>query len=217
MAYGRDVQAADTAPSSTIAEIVVNARRKAESLESTPVSVTALIASDMEMRGLTNILDVAQSAPNLTIMPGGNYSGKSALAYIRGVGQDQFTYAFEPGVGFYVDDVYYGSVYGSIFDLADISNVQVLRGPQGTLFGKNNEGGAILLYTHKPAGDGGSEVKVGYGSYDRRFVKASLDISIVPDTLALRIGAASNDMDGYVDRIDYACRRESPGPVLLCR
>jgi len=190
-------------------EVIVTARRTAENLQQTPISITALSAEDIASRGLNNVLDVASEAPSLTLMPGGNYSGKSALAYIRGVGQDQFTFAFEPGVGFYVDDVYYGTVYGSIFSLADISNIQVLRGPQGTLFGKNNEGGAILLYTPEPKGDYSGSVEAGYGSYHREFLKGSFDVPLVADKLSLRVSAATNNMDGYVDRIDFACANPS--------
>ena len=186
-------------------EVIVTARRTEENLQQTPISITALTAEDIAQRGLNNVLDVAAEAPSLTLMPGGNYSGKSALAYIRGVGQDQFTYAFEPGVGFYVDDVYYGTVYGSIFSLADISNIQVLRGPQGTLFGKNNEGGAILIYTPEPKGDGSGSAEVGYGSYHREFFKGSFDVPLIADRLALRVSGASDNADGYVDRIDFAC------------
>ena len=199
------VDVSGAADTDAIPEITVTARRKEENLQTTPISITAITAQAIENRGLDNVLDVARSAPSVTLMPGANYSGKSALAYIRGIGQDQFTYAFEPGVGFYVDDVYFGSVYGSIFQLADISSVQVLRGPQGTLFGKNNEAGAILLSTPEPTGSGDGDIKIGYGSYSREFVKASFDIPLVPDQLALGIGAASNRMDGYVHRIDFAC------------
>ena len=190
-------------------EVIVTARRTSENLQQTPISITALTAEDIAQRGLTNVLDVAAEAPSLTLMPGGNYSGKSALTYIRGVGQDQFTYAFEPGVGFYVDDVYYGTVYGSIFSLADISNIQVLRGPQGTLFGKNNEGGAILLYTPEPKGDDSGAVEVGYGSYHREFFKGNFDVPLIADTLSLRVSGATNNMDGYVNRIDFACANPS--------
>ena len=190
-------------------EVIVTARRTSENLQQTPISITALTAEDIAQRGLTNVLDVAAEAPSLTLMPGGNYSGKSALTYIRGVGQDQFTYAFEPGVGFYVDDVYYGTVYGSIFSLADISNIQVLRGPQGTLFGKNNEGGAILLYTPEPKGDDSGAVEVGYGSYHREFFKGNFDVPLIADTLSLRVSGATNNMDGYVNRVDFACANPS--------
>lgn len=207
--------AAPLAPPATLEEVTVTARRTSENLQTTPVSVTALTAADIAERGLNNVLDIAKATPDLTIMSGGNYSGKSALTYIRGIGQDQFTYAFQPGVGYYVDDVYYGTVYGSIFELGDISSVQVLRGPQGTLFGKNNEGGAILLSTPEPKGDNSGELEVGYGNYNRIFVKGSFDVPLVADKLSLRVFGASNSMDGYVDRIDYACAHPGESGSLL--
>lgn len=188
-----------------LSEIIVTARRTAENLQTTPISITALSAADIEQHGFTSVVDVAQAAPSVTIMPGGNYSGDSALTYIRGVGQDQFTYAFDPGVGFYIDDVYFGSVYGSIFDLGDISNIQVLRGPQGTLFGQNNEGGAILLYTPEPKGDDSGTIQFGYGSFRREFVKADFDVPLIPHKLALSVSGGMNEMNGYVTRVDFAC------------
>ena len=192
-------------PPLKLEEVLVTARRTRENLQDTPVSVTAFTAADIADRGMNTVLAVAQSTPNLTIMSGGNYSGKSALTYIRGVGQDQFTFAFQPGVGYYVDGVYYGTVYGSIFQLGDISNIQVLRGPQGTLFGKNNEGGAILLSTPQPKGNDSGEFEVGYGSYDRVYMKGYFDVPLVAHKLALRVFGASNRMNGYVNRIDFAC------------
>ena len=203
------------APPAALEEVTVTARRTRENLQTTPVSITALTGADIEERGLTNVLDIAKATPDLTIMSGGNYSGKSALTYIRGIGQDQFTFAFQPGVGYYVDDVYYGTVYGSIFELGDISGVQVLRGPQGTLFGKNNEGGAILLTTPEPKGGNSGELEAGYGNYGRIFLKGSFDVPLVADKLSLRVFGASNSMDGYVDRIDYACAHPGQSGNLL--
>ena len=202
------------APPLELEEVLVTARRTRENLQDTPVSVTAFTASDIADRGMNTVLAVAQSTPNLTIMSGGNYSGKSALTYIRGVGQDQFTYAFQPGVGYYVDGVYYGTVYGSIFELGDISDIQVLRGPQGTLFGKNNEGGAILLSTPQPKGDDSGAFEAGYGSYDRIYMKGYFDVPLVADKLSLRVFGASNRMNGYVDRIDFPCAHANEAGAL---
>jgi iron complex outermembrane recepter protein len=198
-----------------LTEVIVTARRTAEPLQTTPISITALSAVDIEEHGLKSVVDVAQVAPSVTIMPGGNYSGQSALTYIRGVGQDQFTFAFDPGVGFYIDDVYYGSVYGSIFDLGDIANIQVLRGPQGTLFGQNNEGGAILLYTPEPKGDNSGSIAAGYGSFRREYLKGEFDVPLIPDKLALRVSGGVNEMNGYVTRIDFACAYPAAAGNLL--
>lgn len=212
-AEAQSTASANAPDAEQIPEVIVTARRREEGMQTTPISVTALAAEDIDNRGYLSVLDLSNAAPSVTIMSGDNYAGKSALAYIRGVGQNQFTFAFEPGVGFYVDDVYFGSVYGSIFELSDIANVQVLRGPQGTFFSKNNEAGAVLLYTPEPKGEGGGDIKVGYGSYNREFAKASFDIPLISDQLALGISGASNRSDGYVNRIDYACSH--PGQTNL--
>jgi iron complex outermembrane recepter protein len=195
-------------------EVIVTARRTAEPLQTTPISITALSAVDIEQHGFTSVVDVAEVAPSVTIMPGGNYSGQSALTYIRGVGQDQFTFAFDPGVGFYIDDVYYGSVYGSIFDLGDIADLEVLRGPQGTLFGQNNEGGAILLSTPQPKGDNSGTIEAGYGSFRREYIKGDFDVALIPNTLALRVSGGMNQMNGYVTRVDFACAQPAAAGTL---
>ena len=83
------------------------------------------------------------------------------------MGQIDFTLAFEPGVGFYIDDVYFGTIFGAMFDLGDIDRVEVLRGPQGTLFGKNNEGGAVRIFTTQPKGNDSGYFEAGYGNYNR--------------------------------------------------
>jgi iron complex outermembrane receptor protein len=188
-----------------LSEIIVTARRTDENLQTTPISITTLSATDIAQHGITNVVDLTEVAPSVTIMPGGNYSGQSALTYIRGVGQDEFTFAFDPGVGFYIDDVYYGSVYGSIFNLGDIADLEVLRGPQGTLFGQNNEGGAILLSTPQPKGDNSGSITAGYGTFRREYVKGDFDVPLIPDKLALRVSGGMNQRNGYVTRVDFAC------------
>jgi iron complex outermembrane receptor protein len=100
------------------------------------------------------VVDVAAAAPNVNIRPGGSAFGPAAQVYIRGIGQYDSSFAFEPGVGMYVDDVFHGTLLGSIFDLLDLDRVEILRGPQGTLAGKNSIGGAVKLYSAKPTGSG---------------------------------------------------------------
>src|SRR5581483_4786304 len=107
--------------SGELAEITVTARYKSESLQRAPLSVTALSGSDIENRGYTNISQVSASAPNVNLEPAPGGFGKSVFASIRGVGQNDFKFTLEPGVGFYVDDVYFATVFGSIFTLGDIN------------------------------------------------------------------------------------------------
>jgi len=190
---------------SQLQTVTVTARYRSENLQETPIAITALNAEGLAARGFNNVVDVTKVAPNVTLQQSGSNGGKAAVAYIRGVGQSDFTLAFEPGVGFYLDDVYFGTIFGAMFDLGDIDRVEVLRGPQGTLFGKNNEGGAVRLFSTQPKGDDSGYLEAGYGTYNRYMVKGAYDFSIIPDKLALRVSGGMNRIDGYVRRYDFVC------------
>jgi len=194
------------APAGTgLQEVVVTARFRAENLQTTPIAITAVTAQQLEEHGFEDISQIASIAPNVNIEPAGSGFGKLAFVSIRGVGQSDFKYTFEPGVGFYIDDVYFGTAFGSIFDLLDVSSVDILRGPQGTLFGKNTEGGAVRVFLTKPKGDNSGYVEAGYGSYSRERFRGALDVSIIPDKLFMRIAFGSNRYDGYQEIYDFAC------------
>ncbi len=197
--------AGPTPASDELQTVVVTARYRTENLQNTPIAITALTGAQLEARGYGNVVDVAKSAPNVTLQQAGASGGKSAVAYIRGVGQSDFTLAFEPGVGFYIDDVYFGTIFGAMFDLTDVDHVEVLRGPQGTLFGKNNEGGAVRIFTSEARGRNTGYLEAGYGSYNRFTAKGAYDFSLVPDKLALRLSGGVNRIDGYVTRYDFVC------------
>jgi iron complex outermembrane receptor protein len=200
-----DAAVTDTSEVGGLQEITVTARHVSENLQRTPVSITAITAEDIANRGITSIGDLASAAPNVTLEQNTAGFGKSALAFIRGVGQSDILPAFEPGVGFYVDDVYQGTLFGSLVDLTDISRVEVLRGPQGTLFGKDNEGGAVRFFSPVPKGDNSGYVEAGYGSYNRQQLKGAFDVSLIPDKLFLRVSAGSNSYNGYVKLVDFVC------------
>jgi iron complex outermembrane recepter protein len=202
-------QAGPEAPPEQLEEITVTARYRTENLQETPIAITAISGEETEERGFNNVVDVTKSAPNVTLQQSGSNGGKAAVAFIRGVGQSDFTLSFEPGVGFYLDDVYFGTIFGAMFDLGDIDRVEVLRGPQGTLFGKNSEGGAVRIFSTQPKGDDSGYFEAGYGSYNRYMVKAAYDFSLVPETLALRVSGGSNRVDGYVTRYDFVCLHPS--------
>ena len=125
-------------------------------------------------------------------------------AYIRGIGQYDFDFAFEPGVGIYVDDVYHPFTLGSEIDLLDLDRVEVLRGPQGTLFGRGAIGGVIRYVSKKPVGDNTGYIDVTYGSFNRLDVRAGYDFSI-SDTLMARVTGVSKHRDGYQKVFDFAC------------
>src|SRR5271163_2146339 len=114
-AAGPPSEAATT--SEGLSEVVVTARFKAENLQTSPIAITAISGDQIDARGYINIADVAHGAPNVNIEQAGSGFGKSAFVSIRGIGQNDFKYTFEPGVGFYIDDVYFGTVFGSVFDL----------------------------------------------------------------------------------------------------
>src|SRR5690606_10157735 len=171
-------------------------------LQDTPIAITAVNAEMLEARGQTNIADVAAQAPNVSPRPQPQNGGSGLIAFIRGVGQVDFNYALDPGVGGYVDDVYIPTLSSSLLELIDLDRVEILRGPQGTLAGKNAIGGAIKLFSAKPRGDGSGMLRLEYGSYDEISVRGMADFAI-SENLALRFSGMSRSNDGYVAMLDY--------------
>jgi iron complex outermembrane recepter protein len=191
-------------------EIVVTAQFREQRLQDVPLSITAVNAATIEAKSQTNLQQVADAAPNVAIRPQGASFGPSVTASIRGVGQNDFNPAFEPGVGIYIDDVYYPQLTGAIFDLLDVDRVEILRGPQGTLTGRNSAGGAIKFYSKKPSGKNGGFVEATYGTRNKIGLRAAADFSLT-DTLSARISGVFKSQEGYVDRVDYGCRFPTSG------
>lgn len=187
-----------------IEEVVVTARYREESLQDTPLAITALNAEDLEVRGFTSSYQVGYTVPNASFRPAQAAFGNTMTAFIRGVGQNDFDFAFEPGVGIYIDDVYHPFTLGSQTDLLDIQRVEVLRGPQGTLFGRGSIGGTIRYVTKKPEGDNTGSIEVTTGDYDRIDILGSYDFAVT-DNLFARVAGVSRSRDGYQDVIDFAC------------
>jgi iron complex outermembrane recepter protein len=205
-------QAADTGESlDTLQEVVVTAQFRAEKLQETPLAITAISGDALRERAVDNLAQVADVAPNVSLDLTGSAFGPNMSAFIRGVGQGDQNFAFEPGVGIYVDDVYHATLAGSLFELFDLERVEVLRGPQGTLFGKNSIGGAIRMISAKPKGDGAAYLEGTYGKFNRKDIRGMFDISLVPDKLFLRVSAMSQEREGYVTRLDYACANPDLG------
>lgn len=184
--------------------IVVTAQFREQNLQDTPLAITALNAEMIEARGQQNLSEVGASAPNVTLREAPATYGPAVAAYIRGVGQRDTTFALEPGVGIYIDDVYFPTLHGSMIQLVDLERIEILRGPQGTLAGQNSIGGAIKLYSKKPTGDGSGYVEATYGSYDRMEMRGAADFALGP-TLFARLSGAGVRRDGYITRYDYAC------------
>src|SRR5580700_8858430 len=188
--------ATSSADQSGLQEVVVTAQFVKQDIQTTPISMSALTGEMLDQRGVTNIIDVANSTPNILMREGSSGEAMSNTAYIRGIGQNDFLFAYSPRVSFYIDDVYFATVYGSVFDLMDISRVEILRGPQGTLFGRNAVGGAIRIFSQQPK---------GYGSYNKMAAKGMIDLPIVSDKLMVRFSFLSERQDGYVTLDNFSC------------
>jgi iron complex outermembrane receptor protein len=199
--------------SEILGEVIVTAQFREQSVQDTPLSITAVSGDMLESRSQTNLAEVTNQAPSVTLKPQGAAFGPSLGASIRGIGQFDFNPALEPGVGIYVDDVYFATLTGSILDLLDLERIEILRGPQGTLAGRNSIGGAVKLYSRKPEGEGGY-VSGTYGSRDRLDLRGSADFAIAENLFA-RISGVSKEQNGYVERRDYGCANPGSGvPVL---
>jgi iron complex outermembrane receptor protein len=192
-------------------EIVVMARRKAESLQNTPVAVTAISAGELEARNITKVNQVAEIAPNVVFEAGAPLTGSTnnGSAYIRGIGTTEFSLGTEPGVGIYVDDVYLARISGNVLDIVDIEAVEVLRGPQGTLFGRNSVGGAIVVRSKRPSEDFETKVRMEVGTDNLIRAGASVDLP-VSDNVRTRFSVQRYSQDGYVndvaDREDFGSK-----------
>ena len=213
-AQAQQAGAADSA--NQVGEVVVTAQFRSQNIQKTPLAITAVNAQMLEARSQTNVSDVANRAPSVTLTTaGGGLGGSQATAInIRGVGQTDFNLALEPGVGMYIDDVYYGTMYGSMMDLLDLDRVEILRGPQGTLSGKNSEGGAVKLFSKQPGGEQGGYVEASYGSFNKRMLRAGFNLTLVPDKVFLRVTGLGEKQDGYVTRYDFQCKTGLPADQL---
>jgi iron complex outermembrane recepter protein len=186
-------------------EVVVTARFREENLQETPLAITAFSGENMEVRNLTDVTHLDSFSPNTIIQPLGAGWGSTAAAFIRGVGLGDNSLSFEPGVPIYIDDVYHGRPQGAILDLLDLERVEILRGPQGTLFGKNAVGGTIRLVSRRPQGDNTGFAEATMGQFNRLDVRGSYDVAMIEDKLFARFSASSKQRDGYFDILDYEC------------
>lgn len=202
---GVETTAANTQRSQGFAleEIIVTARKQEESLQDTPISVSAITGNSLNERDITQISGVADIAPNVNFSFAGTSSGSgsAAVVYIRGVGQNDFTPVTDPGVGIYVDGIYLGRTVGSVLDTLDLERIEVLRGPQGTVFGRNTIGGAISLTTRDPGDSFAGKARFTAGEDDRYEFSGSVDVPLSEDLRATFSGLYKT-RDGYVIRAD---------------
>jgi iron complex outermembrane recepter protein len=189
-----------------IDEVIVTAQKREQNLLETPIAISALSAAAIEQRNVDDISVLNGMVPNLRLASSpGNANG--ATINIRGSVTINPALTMEPTVGIYLDGVYIGKNVGGVFDIADLERVEVLRGPQGTLYGKNTIGGAINLVTKKPSGEFGGEVRASVGNYDYRNFKATLDLPALGSIgegfgkVSAKLAVITSDRDGFVDNV----------------
>lgn len=180
----------------TVEEIVVTARRTEESAQRTPLALTAFSGQTLERTGAQQVTDLQGAVPNLNIVQGRG-SSNSTNIYIRGIGQPDALQTFDPAVGVYVDDVYYSRIRGTQFDLLDLERVEILRGPQGTLYGKNTIGGAMKLISRRQNDQFRARASAAYGDYDMVDLQGAVSGPIAPN-VAFGVSALHSERGGYV-------------------
>jgi iron complex outermembrane receptor protein len=183
-------------------EVVVTARKREESLQDTPVAVSAFSARDLKFRQIESTDRLGEVTPNLTFDPVSPSSGSNAAAqiFIRGVGQTDFTPVTDPGVGLYIDGIYMARTVGNVLDFLDVERVEILRGPQGTLFGRNTIGGAVVIHSKRPTDEFNASLQGQFGDDDMVYIAAKVNGPIV-ENLAGNLAYAYRNRDGYVERI----------------
>ena len=182
-------------------EVQVIARKVEENLQETPISISAFSGETLERRQIRGTDDLGKVTPNLEFTNNAPLAGNnsSSQVFIRGIGQVDPAAGVDPGVGLYIDDVYMGQSVGGTMELRDIADVEVLRGPQGTLFGRNTIGGAVLLTTRRPGDEFGGTTRIGVGDFNLVEFFTAVDIPFSSD-FKTRFTYGSRTRDGYVTR-----------------
>ncbi|MEH6828729.1 TonB-dependent receptor [Parasphingorhabdus sp.] len=199
---------AQTAPAEQaqggIQEIVVTAQKRSENVQNVPIAISAFTAEALTERAVTSVASLSNLAPNVTLDAGTPFSGSSAVlsAYIRGIGANDFAFNIDPGVGIYLDGVYLARSVGANQELPDVERVEVLKGPQGTLFGRNTIGGAISIVTHDPGDVFRFKGDVTAGRFGLIQTRGTVDIPLA-DSLSSSLSFATKNRNGYVKRMAF--------------
>ncbi|MDY0005894.1 MAG: TonB-dependent receptor [Spongiibacteraceae bacterium] len=201
-----------------IEEVVVTAQKRAENLQETPIAISALTSNDMEKRGIFDYQDIVKSMPTLSQTP--YPSSDLLILYMRGQGvSDPMQITSDGSVGLYIDGHYISRPQAALFDLADLERVEVLRGPQGTLYGRNTTGGAVNLITAKPTGEFGLKQTLSFGSRDYFRSLTTVDLPAV-NNVAAKVSVLKRSQDGYVSNKggvsnDYGLNEQLAGRLAL--
>jgi iron complex outermembrane receptor protein len=199
------------AGSNTLEEITVTAEKRSENVQDVPIAITAFSENSLRAKGITDLHGLTGLVPNVNLDQGSPFSGSNSVlsASIRGIGQDDFAFNLDPGVGVYVDGVYFARTVGANQSLLDVERVEVLKGPQGTLFGRNTIGGAISIVTRTPGDEFAVQGQATVGSFNRRDISVMADIPLADNVLST-ITVSSESQDGYQRRVPYP----SPTPYV---
>lgn len=195
---------ADGADRGGIQEIVVTAQKRSENVQDVPIAITAFGGEALQERAVADVAALSALAPNVNLDGGTPFSGSSAVlsATIRGIGSDDFAFNIDPGVGIYLDGVFLARTVGANQDLPDVDRIEVLKGPQGTLFGRNTIGGAISIVTHNPGNEFRLKGDLTTGSFSLLRARATIDIPLT-ESLAASITGSAISRNGFQRRIPY--------------
>lgn len=197
-----------------VGEIVVTAQKRSESLQRTPIAISAIPAAQLDLQGIAEAKDLSAIAPNLSVV-GATTNATAAVISIRGIptSADE-TQGYDSSIGVYVDGIYMARSSAATFEVADIERVEVLRGPQGTLFGRNTTGGAVNFITRAPSSEAGLSLRAGIGNYDMRTARAVFNTGTLADSLRMSFSYLYKQRDGIVDNL-LAAENRDPGSSLI--
>ena len=184
------------ADSGELREIIVSARRRNETVQTTPLAVTAIAPSQLEAMASVKISDLQGQAPNVLITTQSTGAATANIS-IRGIAFADVDKSFDPAVGVNVDGVYIGTSTGQLLDFFDISSIEILRGPQGTLFGRNTIGGVINIRRTRPTGEFGGKFEAAYGSFNALGLRGVLNLPVARDLLAVKLFEFHQEDDGF--------------------
>ncbi|WP_088329196.1 TonB-dependent receptor [Lacimicrobium sp. SS2-24] len=176
--------------------IEVTARKTVESIQEVPIALTSVGAIEIAEKGISTVVELQQMSPNTTLQKSRG-TNSTLTAFIRGVGQEDPLWGYEPGVGIYVDDIYMARPQGAVLDILNVERIEVLRGPQGSLYGKNTIGGAVKYVTKKMTGDTELSVRGTVGTYSQKDLKIAGQLPLIEDTLYLGVSYANLNRDGF--------------------
>jgi iron complex outermembrane receptor protein len=193
-----------TTSAQTLEEVIVTATKREVDVQKVPIAVSAFTSETLKAKAVTDIHSLTNLTPNVNLDASSPFSGDTSVlsASIRGIGQDDFAFNLDPGVGVYLDGVFLARTIGANQNLLDVDRVEILKGPQGTLFGRNTIGGAINIVTHVPGKETSFRAEATGGSYSRTDIGFTADLPI-SDSLLSTITVSSQERDGYQDVIPY--------------